>query len=76
MSENKADLRNVDRSSLKDIRTVHINTALPPKERVEDFVAQIGNPYCYLDGDIVVGVSYADTKATLQDKLNALAQQY
>ena len=36
----------VDRSALKDIREVHVNTELPKKERILDFIRQIGNPYC------------------------------
>lgn len=41
----------VDRSALKDIRDVHVNTELPKKERILDFIRQIGNPYCYRHGD-------------------------
>ena len=46
----------VDRSALKDIREVHVNTELPKKERILDFIRQIGNPYCYRHGDYVVKV--------------------
>ena len=56
----------VDRSVLKDIREVHINTELPKKERILDF---IGNPYCYRHGDYVVKVGFADTDVTLEDRM-------
>ncbi len=59
----------VDRSALKDIRDVHVNTELPKKERILDFIRQIGNPYCYRHGDYVVKVGFADTDVTLEDRM-------
>lgn len=64
-----ADPGTVDRSALKDIRDVHVNTELPRKERILDFIRQIGNPYCYRYGDYVVKVSFADTDVTLEDRM-------
>ena len=37
------DIRAVDRSALVDIRDVKVNTALPKRERILDFIRQIGN---------------------------------
>lgn len=59
----------VDRSTLKDIRDVQVNTELPKKERILDFIRQIGNPYCYRCGDYVVKVGFADTDVTLEDRM-------
>lgn len=59
----------VDRSALIDIRDVHVNTELPKKERILDFIRQIGNPYCYRHGDYVVKVGFADTDVTLEDRM-------
>lgn len=59
----------VDRSALKDIREVHVNTELPKKERILDFIRQIGNPYCYRHGDYVVKVGFVDTDVTLEDRM-------
>ena len=64
-----ADPRTADRSMLKDIRDVNVNTELPKKERMLDFIKQIGNPYCYRHGDYVVKVSFADTDATLEERM-------
>ena len=61
----------VDRSTLKDIRDVQVNTALPRKERILDFIRQIGNPYCYCHGDYVVKVGFADTDVTLEERMLA-----
>ena len=60
------DIRKVDPETLRDIRDVHINTALPKRERMLDFIRQIGNPYCYRHGKYVVKVSFADSDVTLE----------
>ena len=65
------DLRTVDRSALVDINSVKIDQSLPRAERIKSFVDQIGDPYCYLDGDVVVGISYADTDVSLEDRIRS-----
>ena len=44
------DIRTVDPTGLRDIREVKVNTDLPKRERILDFIRQIGNPYCYRHG--------------------------
>lgn len=63
------DVRTVDRSTLRDIRDVKVNTDLPKQERILDFMRQIGNPYCYRHGKYVVKVSFTETDVTLEDIL-------
>ena len=63
------DVRDVDPDDLVDIRDVTVNTALPRDERLLDYLEQIKNPYCFKCGKAVVKVSFADTKATLEDRL-------
>jgi hypothetical protein len=60
MSE--VDIRTVDRNELVDIETVEINKELPPIERVEDYIRQIKNPYCYLSHGVKVKISFAGKK--------------
>lgn len=69
----KTDIRTVDRETLIDIKNVKIDPGLSKQERIKSFVNQIGNPYCYLDGDIVVGISYADTDVSLEERLKSYA---
>ena len=69
----KTDIRTVDRDSLVDIRNVKIDPGLSKQDRIKSFVNQIGNPYCYRDGDVVVGISYADTDVSLEDRLKSYA---
>lgn len=69
----KTDIRTVDRDSLVDIRNVKIDPGLSKQDRIKSFVSQIGNPYCYRDGDVVVGISYANTDISLEDRLKSYA---
>lgn len=69
--ERKIDIRNTDRTLLKDIRDVVIDTSLPCQERIKSYIDQIGNPYCYVDNGVVVALGYADTQISLQDRLKS-----
>lgn len=69
------ELRTVDKERLTDIRSVKIDPKLSKQERIRSFVRQVGNPYCYRDGDVVVGIRYADTEITLEDRLKAYASE-
>ena len=56
------DIMTVKKEDLVDISTVKINTDLPVKERVEDYIRQIKNPYCYLDHGVVVKLTFSGNK--------------
>ena len=73
LREAKTDIRTVDRESLVDIRSVKIDQNLSKQDRIKSYINQIGNPYCYRDGDIVVGISYADTEISLEERLQSYA---
>lgn len=63
------DIQNVDKNSLVDLNTVHIDSTRPVAERVSAFVEQIKNPYCYKVGDIAVKVVYKNGGPTFQQSL-------
>lgn len=63
------DIQSIERESLVDINEVRIDGKLPREQRLAEFIRQIGNPYCYRCGKVVVKVSFADTDATLEDRL-------
>ena len=69
----KFTAKNADRSLLKDIKDVVIDTSQPCNDRVRNYVEQIGNPYCYLDNGVVVEIGYADTHVSLHDRLLSYA---
>jgi len=65
------DIRTVDPATLIDIDSVIINKDLPKNERIADFIRQIGNPYCYKCGKIIVKVGFANTDITLDDRMES-----
>lgn len=73
ITENKAK---IDRSLLKKAEEVVINQNLPKEQRIKNYIEQIGNPYCYLDGDVVVSLSFAQSGANLEEKLKSLAANF
>ena len=67
---NNDDLRQMP---LKDISTVKIDTTKPSDDRIRRYVAQIGNPYRYIDKGVIVEIEYADTNISLHDRLLSYA---
>lgn len=63
------DPRTADRSQLVDRRDIRIDPDAPREERLRQFVRQIKNPYCYLDGKTVVKITFSKTETTMEDCL-------
>lgn len=61
------DPRTVDRNSLIQRSSVKIDPNATREERLQDFIKQIKNPYCYMDGKTVVKISFANTDTTMED---------
>ena len=57
------------REDLVDIQAVQIDISLPIAERVQDYIAQIKNPYHFLHGDSVVNITFASDGADLKTHL-------
>jgi len=65
------DVLTADLSTLVDIRDVIIDTSLSEPDRIRDFIRQVKNPYLYKCGKAVVKISFIETEATLEDKLES-----
>lgn len=63
------DPATVDRSQLVERSTIRLNPDAPREERLREFIRQIKNPYCYLDGKTVVKITFSKTDTTLEDCL-------
>lgn len=55
------------RDSLIDISTVEVDRSKPVKERLNDFVKEVGNPYVFKVGDVAVKVCYNPKGKTISD---------
>lgn len=58
-----------DKRCLVDIREVEVDTSLPKRERVADFVRQIKDPHCYRHGKYVVLTRFVSTNVTLEERM-------
>lgn len=65
----------VDRSTLTDIADVKIAPSLPRGEQLQEYLRQIKNPYVFLCGGVVVKVSFAETSATIEDRMEEYIRQ-
>lgn len=61
--------KTVDRSTLVQRDSIRLEPAAAQDDRLRDFIRQIRNPYCYLDGKTVVKISFSKTDTTLEDCL-------
>ncbi len=66
------DIRTVDKNTLVDLNSVHIDDTKPIPERIYSFLQQIGNPYCFRIGDVAVKVNYRQEGPTFQQNFEDL----
>ena len=66
----ETDIRTVTAAELADIDEVKIGTDLPYDERLQDYIRQIKNPYCYRCKGMIVKISFSG-KRSLEDCLKA-----
>ena len=65
------DIHTVNPNTLRDIRNVTVDPALPLNDRIKSFLQQIGNPYCYKCGKYVVKVSYTENGGSIDERLES-----
>ena len=70
----QTDIRAVDRDTLVERSAVKLDPGLSREERILSFIEQSKNPYCYLDGDVVVKISFMYTDVTLEERLEEYAR--
>lgn len=66
------DIRSVDKSSLVDLNCVQIDDSKSVEERVQSFLQQIHNPYCFRIGDVAVKVNYKSDGPSFQQNFEDL----
>ena len=57
----------------RDLQKVRIKKELPIPERVADFISQIGNPYCFKVGDMVVKLKFQEGGGSCQEAFYSMA---
>ena len=66
------DPRTVDRSQLVDRESVRLDPDAGYEERLKSHIRQIRNPYCYLDGGIVVKLAFQPKGPTIEERVNSV----
>ena len=64
------DINEIDPEGLHELSEVKLHSDLPVHERLELFLCQIGNPYCFKVNGTPVQVSFSDGRKTLDEALN------
>ena len=63
------DIREAVAEELTDILEIEIDREMDEEGKRAEYLRQIRNPYLYRQGEYVVKVTFADTEATLADRL-------
>jgi len=54
---------------IKELTDIHIDMELPIAERMEKYMDEIGNPYCFTVNGTAVNIRFSDTNKTLTESL-------
>ena len=63
------NIKEINKDDLVDIRSVVVDTSLPPEQRMMDYLEKIKNPYFFRCGDAVVSIHFADKGNSLDSLL-------
>lgn len=63
------DISNIDPATLVEAGNIFIDPDLPQSEKIERYLAQIRNPYCFLSGDTPVRVRFMNPDKPLSQSL-------
>jgi hypothetical protein len=65
----KINIKDMNNKFLRELTEVNLDGNTPIEERLESFLQQIENPYCFLVNGIPVQISFASHNKTLDDCL-------
>ncbi len=74
---NSSDLNKMSQINICEINpdalvktsSIYIDSQLPQTEKIERYLEQIQNPYCFMSGDTPVRIRFAKTERTLSQSL-------
>lgn len=67
----RLELEGIDKSKLVDIQDIKIDTTLPIEQRMENYLEQVKNPYCFRHGEAAIHVRFEPEGADLRQKLKS-----
>ncbi|MDR1700016.1 MAG: hypothetical protein LBR68_02390 [Lachnoclostridium sp.] len=66
---NNVDITTIDRHTLVDMNKISINDRLDSVQKMENYIEQVKNPYCFLCGSTPVKIRFATDTKTLAQSL-------
>ena len=66
------DIRTVKPEDVADIQQIKIDDTLPQQEIRKEFIRQVGNPYCFRVGKVIVKSSYSGDGVSLNERFEEL----
>ena len=66
------DIRTVKPEDVADIQQIKIDDTLPQQEMRKEFIRQVGNPYCFRVGKVIVKSSYSGDGVSLNERFEEL----
>ena len=66
------DIRTVKPEDVADIQQIKIDGTLPQQEMRKEFIRQVGNPYCFRVGKVIVKSSYSGDGVSLNERFEEL----
>lgn len=63
------EITEIDRALLININNVQIDASLPADRKIESYIQQVKNPYCFLCDETPVRVRFVSNKKTLEESL-------
>lgn len=68
----QVDIRTVQAEELADITKIHLDGCQTKEEKIKSFLEQVGNPYCYRVGDVVVKTRYSENGVSFHERFEQL----
>ena len=66
------DIRTVKPEDVADIQQIKIDDTLPQQEMRKEVIRQVGNPYCFRVGKVIVKSSYSGDGVSLNERFEEL----
>mgnify|MGYP003623813404 CR=1 FL=1 len=62
-------IEQISPSELASVDTIHVRQELPHEQKIMSLIEQMGNPYCFVSGDVPVRVRFVNDEKTLSQSL-------
>lgn len=68
----QVDIRTVKAEELADITKISLDGCWTKEEKIKSFLEQVGNPYCYRVGNVIVKTRYSENGGSFHERFEQL----